>query len=599
MIDAYETKTTVGDITLYVKNEDGEEIDACLYMDYDRYRGENGSQFVFAPKTTEKRDVTLKLGFPIDGIPYYGDARNVPFKEILTIMEGKSVRWRGRRIEGDEELENVDGTFKCTKVDGEYLLGFGTIKKSGIQTSTRTIHAEEGFDGNKSKYWIEQTSGERLSDLEKEREAFLFYKDQLKRELLSKIRASSKNETNKNNQEDRKVNIENYVSILRSVMAQLHTIRGCGGELRYFVEQSIGCCDFAKHIRRMLSESIRRRGVEKHQVGQKELNFERIWRFIDSVRYGNRGREENKYQPEFKLKDYSAKFRISSDFHQPCNITFEADNKLIIAISIYHLSSYVEEYVHKLFSDDTKDGCIKDYLEEHHSKHSYGLYSIPLPQDIGTGIIETFLRRNEEWFNNIFKTKFKEGLLKSGLLQNADLPIDDDVKGPGCLITFRLEPETTKNNMELYLERDAEECVREVSLALRKKVVENLNVLDLPRETLAECSVDEYRPTLLKLVPNLFSAERIGVPYWDERNIKRGGREYVPEYIIEKGAVSRDIEKIELSISREKDDKYDILFFKVMIVVVLNVEVIDTNKIHRVLFEPNDPIGYPTTIRDG
>ena len=535
-------------------------------------------------KGVEGDDVNIELEYdwPTDHYALGSWQRIMTFDDVIEIIrKGNVLHWRGK----DEEDFSLRLTFNCKDVSQGRINGTGKIS-SRISMVFRKI-TKEVKDGE----YILKAIRDGMPDDEGREYATDFFKRELAGELLAELRASSYWETNNASNDMRDVNIGLYISCLRSLMARLYEIFDCSDEnkakikAREYQTMDIDLKSFA-NTDINLQGFVNRINKELTRKGHLTIKFRHLWKSMTEARYGRNSHTFTVKKGD-KEQEYSIAF--GTYYSQVCTIREdERDNVKKIELSTYHLIDYIESFIHKFFSDNSNNENIDNYLSIDFPVYA-NQYSISLPQNRNTQILEQMLRKTKDAFFDTYICHLEDQLLQSGLISD-DVPVEivdkfSIKKGSSLSFTFPADME------DVHFEYWAEELIRNIGISFKEMIAEKLNSIDLPPDrniitpysenNLTEKAeiirefVDPYKNDSIMIWPTYLRVPK----FWQD------GAAYAPFYLIENQSesISWNIEKIEVYIS-DCIEEDGVLFYGVQVVFVPKIEIINPDKIYRLLF---------------
>ena len=368
-------------------------------------------------KGIERNDVNIELEYdwPTDHYALGSRQRIMTFDDVIEIIrKGKVLHWRGK----DEE-DSLYLTFNCKDISQGRISGTGKI--GGRISTVFWKLTKEVKDGE----YILKAIRDDMPDDEGREYALDFFKRELTGELLAELRASSYWETNNASNDMRDVNIGLYISCLRSLMARLYEIFDCSDEnkaemkagkykpgdarIKEFARSSINLQELVHKINKELSRN-----------DYLAIEHEHLWNAMTEARYG-RSSHTFTVKKGDKEQEYSIAF--GTYYRQVCTIgEDERDNVKKIELSTYHLVDYIESFIHKFFSDNSNNKNIDNYLSIDFPVYA-NRYSISLPQNRNTRILEQMLKITKDAFFDTYISQLESRLLESGLISD-DVPVE-------------------------------------------------------------------------------------------------------------------------------------------------------------------------------
>ena len=538
-------------------------------------------------KGMERNDVNIELEYdwPTDHYALGSWQRIMTFDDVIKIIrKGKVLHWSGK----DEKDFSLHLTFNCKDISQGRISGTG--KRIGRISPAFWITTKVK-DGEYDGEYIPKTIRDNMPD-DEGREYYLdCSKRKLAGELLAELRVGSYRETSNSSNDVRDVSIGLYISVLRSLMSRLYEISECSDEnkaemktgeyqtddkdLKSFANSKINLQKLVDKINKELAHN-------DHLT----IKFHHLWKSMAEARYG-RNSHTFTVKKEGKEQEYSIVF--GTYYRQVCRIREdERDNAKKIELSTYHLIDYIEDFIHTFFSDDSNNKNIENYLSIDFPVYA-DQYSISLPQNRNTRILEQMLRKTKENFTDECISSFESQLLQLGLISD-DVPVEivdkfSIKKGPSLSFTFRADME------DFNFEQWAKEHIRKFNIIFQKRTSEQLNSIDILSDRNIITPYSENDLTEKAVCEFVDTYKNDSMMIWPthprKHNFWQDGAAYAPFYLIEdqSESISWNIEKIEVRISDYMEDKEkDILFYRVQIVFVPKIEIINPDKIYRLLF---------------
>ena len=588
MMSSNQEFTHLTDVSLNFLSDD----ERHNHIDLDGFsRGRYNYTFKIS-KGMEGDDVNIELEYdwPTDHYPLGSWHGIMTFDDVIEIIRKEKVPyWSGK----DEEDFSLRLTFNCKDISQGRISGTGKIIGKISPAFWITTKVKDGeYDGE----YIPKTIRDNMPFDDKGRtDFFKHFKRKLAGELLAELRVGSYRETSNSSNDVRDVSIGLYISVLRSLIARLYEISECSDEnkaemktgeyqtddkdLKSFANSKINLQKLVDKINKELAHN-------DHLT----IKFHHLWKSMAEARYG-RNSHTFTVKKEGKEQEYSIVF--GTYYRQVCRIREdERDNAKRIELSTYHLIDYIEDFIHTFFSDDSNNKNIENYLSIDFPVYA-DQYSISLPQNRNTRILEQMLKITKDAFFDKYISRLESILLQSGLIfDDVSIEIVDKFSiKEGSSFPFDFPADMEVHNFEIR----AKGHIRKFNIIFQERTSKQLNGIDIPpdRNIITTYSENDLTEKAVREFVGPFKNDSMMIypTYLRVSNFWQDGVAYAPFYLIEdqSESISWNIEKIEVRISDYMEDKEkDILFYRVQIVFVPKIEIINPDKIYRLLFRANE-----------